>query len=101
MASGRAATRQVADQDGQQPMLNNLIPIAVAIACGCERCVESTIVRAVRLGSPRKDLEETLRIVAYMLDLECLTANAGADAVNGMRDALDAAIKALGQTAIS
>ena len=101
MAVGKAAIPQDVGQDKQQPRLDNLIPIAVAIACGCASCVESTIVRASRLGSPRQDLEETLRIVSYMLNLECLALNAGADAVARMQDALNAAAEALRQTAIS
>ena len=101
MASKKAAIPRAADRNQQQPKLNNLIPVAVAIACGCEHCVESAVMRALRRGSPRQDLKETLQIVAYMLNLECLTANAGADAVVRMRDALDAATAALRHAALS
>lgn len=100
MAPRKAAIPRVTGQDKRQPRLDNLIPIAVAIACGCVRCAESTVMRALRLGSPRHDLEKTLKIVAYMLNLECLTANAGTDAVARMQDAMNEAVKALHHAAL-
>ena len=101
MAAKKVAISRTADRNQQQPRLSNLIPVAVAIACGCERCSESAVIRALRQGSPKLDLEETLEIVAYMLNLECLTESVGTDAVARMRASLDAATAALRHAALS
>ena len=78
-----------------QPTLQNLIPVAVAIACGCEPCAEATVKQALEKGSSKRDLEHTLRIIAYMRNLNCLNQAVGPEVIARMEKPLSAAAKAL------
>jgi AhpD family alkylhydroperoxidase len=76
-------------------MLQNLIPIAVAVAAGCERCAESTVARALGSGSARRHVQQTLRIVESVREMDCFAKAAGADSVRRMDKPLEAAWKAI------
>ena len=75
--------------------LENLIPLAVVIACGCEPCAEWTVRRALNAGSSRHHIEETLAIIRYLQTADCLLARVGPDVLARMSKPLAAAARAL------
>jgi hypothetical protein len=76
------------------PRLEDLLPIAIVIAAGCEACAAGAVRRALRLGSPRPLVERTLAIVEHMLALDCLLAAVGPEALARMQEPLAAARRA-------
>jgi hypothetical protein len=66
------------------PHLEDLIPIAVMIAAGCETCAERMVRRALERGSGRREIERTLAIVANLRSLDCFGGAVGADVVERM-----------------
>jgi len=87
-------------QEFAKPRLRDLIPVAVAIATGCEACAEAAVARALKQESAKSDVEETLRIIGYMQSLECLSRNAGPEVVARMSKPLAAASRVLQQLAV-
>ncbi len=77
------------------PGLEDLIPIAVVIGVGCQRCAESLVRRARRRGIPEALIAPTLDIVARVCSAECLVGAVGPQAVGRMRRALRAGQGAL------
>ena len=94
-ASSRAPRRENEPGWKSEPILRNLIPIAVATASGCEPCAEAAVTKALKQGSLPRHIEETLRIVAYMRTLDCLIQGAGPEVVARMEKPLAAAARAL------
>ena len=84
-----------------EPRLQNLIPLAVAIAAGCEPCAEAAVTRALKQGSSMNHVGETLHIIAYMQGLECLMRNVGPEVVARMSKPLAAASRTLQQAAVA
>ncbi len=78
-----------------QSNLENLIPLAVTIACGCEPCAESAVVRALDQGCSKSDIERALRIIRHVSRMACLLQNAGAEVVARMQRPLAAASEKL------
>src|SRR5215208_3804341 len=63
---------RVRPQDGaDHPKLEDLIPIAVVVAAGCEACAERMVRRAVEAGSAPRHVLRTIAIVADLRDREC------------------------------
>lgn len=81
----------------KETSLEDLIPIAVVIAAGCESCAEKMVTRALEQGSSWQDVQKTLGIVAHMQKLECLTQAVGEDVVARMEKPLAAGKKTLQQ----
>jgi alkylhydroperoxidase/carboxymuconolactone decarboxylase family protein YurZ len=77
------------------PNLENLIPIAVVIAAGCEPCAEKMVRRALERGSAAQDIRKTLGLVAHMQDLDCLAENVGPAALARMEKPLAAGKRTL------
>lgn len=77
------------------PKLQDLIPLAVAIAAGCEPCAEAAVTRALKQGSSTHHIGETLRIIAYMQSMECLNRNVGPEVVGRMSKPLAASSRTL------
>ncbi len=77
------------------PDLENLIPIAVVIAAGCEPCAEKMVRRALDQGNAVKDIRKTLSLVAHMQNLECLAENVGPTVVARMEKPLAAGKRSL------
>jgi alkylhydroperoxidase/carboxymuconolactone decarboxylase family protein YurZ len=77
----------------------NLIPIAVVIAAGCEPCAERMVERALRQGTPRHLIERTLGIVARLHSADCLADAVGAEVVARMDKPLEAARRTLREQA--
>jgi hypothetical protein len=57
-----------------QPILQDLIPIAVVIAAGCEPCAEKMVCRALKEGSSQRQVLKAIAIVESVLSLECFQA---------------------------
>ncbi|MCK5438812.1 MAG: carboxymuconolactone decarboxylase family protein [Gemmatimonadetes bacterium] len=77
------------------PDLEDLIPIAVVIAAGCEPCAEKMVRRALGQGSTPKDIRKTLGLVAHMQNLDCLAENVGRAALARMEKPLAAGKRTL------
>jgi hypothetical protein len=75
--------------------LQNLIPIAVVIAGGCEPCAEKMVTRALAQGSPVHDIDVTLQIVAHMRGLGCYADALGPEAIARMEKPLAAGRRTL------
>ncbi len=77
------------------PRLEDLIPIAVVIAAGCESCAESMVRRALQNGSSRRQIERTLRIVAHLRSADCYLQAVGVEVAGRMDAPLAAGAGAL------
>jgi len=77
--------------------LNDLIPIAVVIAAGCEPCAEKMVRRALEQGASPERIGHVLRIVSSMQKLDCFALALGIDAIRRMEKPLAAAEKTLQQ----
>jgi hypothetical protein len=82
-------------QETSAPKLEDLVPIAVVIAAGCERCAERMVRRALQQGSPRRLVERTLGIVAHVRSTDCFVAAVGPEVVARMDKPLEAGRRAL------
>lgn len=79
----------------KEPRLEDLIPIAVVIAAGCESCAERMVTRALEQGSSLRHIQKALGIVAHMQALDCLAQAVGAEVVARMERPLAAGRKTL------
>lgn len=77
--------------------LQNLIPIAVVVAGGCERCAEKMVTQALAQGGSWEEIDETLRILADMQKRQCVSQALGAEVVNRMEKPLAAGRRTLEQ----
>ncbi len=77
--------------------LEDLIPIAVAIAAGCERCAERTVRRSLEQGSSARAVARTLGIVAHMRSLDCFAKAVPAQVIARMAGPLRAGERALAE----
>ena len=75
--------------------LDELIPIAVVIAAGCEPCAERMVERALRQGTPRHLIKRTLAIVAHVRSRDCFAQAVGSDVIARMEKPLEAGREAL------
>ncbi len=64
--------------------LEDLVPLAVVIAAGCEPCAKRMVRRAIDRGCSLYDLRKTLGIVADMQRQDCLAKAVGADVIDRM-----------------
>lgn len=81
----------------QSPKLEDLIPIAVVIAAGCETCAEKMVRRAVQQGSSWRNIQKTLGVVAHLQKLDCFAQAVGGEAVARMEKPLAAGRETLRQ----
>ncbi len=75
--------------------VQNLVPIAVVVAGGCEPCAEKMVMQALAQGSSWEEIDETLRILADMQKRPCVVQALGADAVARMEKPLAAGRRTL------
>ena len=75
--------------------LQDLIPIAMVIAGGCESCAEKMVERALREGSTTQEVDKTLRIVAGTQRLGCFATAVGPEVIARMEKPLSAGFAAL------
>jgi hypothetical protein len=98
MMSAEQAAHESASVESSAPGLEDLIPIAVVIGAGCERCTESLVQRALRRGTPEALIARTLAIVARVSSVECLARAVGPEVVGRIRRSLQAGERVLRQS---
>jgi hypothetical protein len=76
-------------------MIENLIPIAVVTAAGCETCAEKAVVRALARGSAARDIDRTLSVISVMHRRECFVRAVGPEVASRMERPLAAARRTL------
>ena len=79
--------------------IENLIPVSILIALGCEGCAEKAVQWALAQGSSPEDVDAALRTVAVLQKLDCFNRQFGADVASRLEKPLAAARKALDQAA--
>lgn len=95
-----APHRRAGPQEGDRhPKLEDLIPIAVVIAAGCEACAERMVRRAVEAGSAGRHVLRTIAIVADLRERECFRTNIAPEVVERMNAPLARARKTLDELA--
>jgi alkylhydroperoxidase/carboxymuconolactone decarboxylase family protein YurZ len=95
----RCCPTDAAPSDGDLPKLEDLIPIAVVIAAGCEGCAERMVRRAVEAGSAERHVRRTIAIVADLRERECFRANIAPEVVERMNAPVAKARKTLDELA--
>ena len=75
--------------------IENLIPIAVLSALGCEPCSAKAVQWALDQGSSFEDIERTLETLSVMRKLECFQGQFGPEAAARLDKPLAAAREAL------
>ncbi|HEU4382720.1 MAG TPA: hypothetical protein VFR85_04375 [Anaeromyxobacteraceae bacterium] len=88
-------TRVRQPEGSDHPKLEDLIPIAVVIAAGCEGCAERMVRRAVEAGSARRHVLRTIAMVADLRERECFRTNIAPEVVERMKGPLARARKTL------
>lgn len=76
-------------------MIENLIPIAVVTAAGCETCAEKAVARALAQGSPARDIDRTLAVISVMRGRGCFVQAVGPEVASRMERPLAAARRTL------
>lgn len=79
------------------PGFEDLIPIAVVIGAGCERCTARLVRRARRRGAPEALISRTLGIAAQLCSADCLVRAVGPEVAGRARQASRAGEEALHQ----
>jgi len=88
-------------QQKSEVRLQDLIPIAIVIAGGCETCAEKMVARALNEGSSWQEIDKTLRIVAGMQKLDCFANALGPEIIARMDKPLAAGMKTLHQAMVN
>jgi alkylhydroperoxidase/carboxymuconolactone decarboxylase family protein YurZ len=92
-------TRVRPENGADHPKLEDLIPIAVVIAAGCEPCAERMVRRAVEAGSLPRHVLRTIAIVADLRERECFRTKIAPEVVERMSGPLARARKTLEELA--
>lgn len=89
--AGAACAPAGARREGARPeaavapaRLEDLIPIAVVLAAGCETCAERMVRHAVEAGSERRHILRTIAIAADLRERESFRANVAPEVVERM-----------------
>jgi len=95
----RVPTRVVPGTSEVMPVgkIENLIPIGVLAALGCEKCAGEAVRWALEQGSSVEDVSRTLTVLTSMQKLDCFKQQFGDDAPPRLDKALVAARQALRQ----
>lgn len=75
--------------------LEDLVPIAVVIAAGCEPCAERMVARALAAGASRGDVRKIIGIAWHMAGEACLADAVGPDVLERMKKPVKRAREAL------
>ncbi len=93
------AVEEERPQPLQEPSLEDLLPIAIVIAAGCETCAEKAVTRALEHGSPRAHIQRALQVVAKFQKLDCFAKAVGPEIVSRMERPLAAGNRTLREAA--
>lgn len=93
------AQRMVTVSSSDAPKLEDLIPIAVVIAAGCEPCAQRAVAKALNDGSSARHIRKVLAIVAHMQQLQGLVHQVGPQVIARMNRPLEMAKRTLADTA--
>jgi hypothetical protein len=96
-----SADQPQSPQQKSEVRLQDLIPIAIVIAGGCETCAKKMVARALNEGSSWQDIDKTLRIVAGVQKLDCLAKALGPEIIARMDKPLAAGMKTLHQAMVN
>jgi len=77
--------------------IENLMPIGVLAALGCETCAGEAVAWALQQGSSTEDVERAIRTIAAMQKLDCFKQQFGPDAAARLDKPLAAARRVLDQ----
>lgn len=78
------AAGSIIQKASSEVRLEDLIPIAVVIAAGCEPCAVRMVERALQQGSSERQIQKVLSIVAYLQKQDCLTGAVGSETLARM-----------------
>ncbi|MDH3283224.1 MAG: carboxymuconolactone decarboxylase family protein [Acidobacteriota bacterium] len=67
-----------------EPRLEDLVPVAIVIAAGCEPCAERMVRRALDRGCSPRDVRKTLGIVADLRRQGCFANAVGEEVIGRM-----------------
>ena len=81
--------------------LEDVIPIAVVIAAGCESCTKSMVERALNQGTPAHLVRRTLGIVARLRSTDCFVQAVGPEVIARMEKPLQAGRRTLLESGLS
>ncbi len=95
MTTDEAIGNELPARAPAMPHLEDVIPIAVVIAAGCERCAERMVSAALARGAPKLYIERTLRIVAHLRSRDCFAQAVGPEVIARMARPLAAGKKRL------
>jgi hypothetical protein len=87
------------EEGSAREKLEDLIPIAVVIAAGCESCAEGMVRRAVEAGTAPRHILRTIAIVADLHESECFRKSIAPEVVERMKGPLARARKILDELA--
>lgn len=79
--------------------IENLMPLGMLIALGCETCAAQAVQWALAQGSTPRDVDAALRTVATVQRLDCFNHQFGPETFGRMEKPLAAARRALEQAA--
>ena len=101
ITSATIADQPQSPQQKSEVRLQDLIPIAIVIAGGCETCAEKMVARALNEGASWQDIDKTLRIVAGVQKMDCLAKALGHEIIARMDKPLAAGMKTLQQAMVN
>jgi Carboxymuconolactone decarboxylase family len=93
--SSRESRHEGPAEERRAHHLDDLIPIAVVIAAGCEPCAAKMVNRALDQGCSRGQIARTLEVVSHLRSLECLVQAVGPEVVSRMERPLASGRQAL------
>jgi hypothetical protein len=95
MTPAETTTQRTQASDLAAGPLDDLIPVAVAVAAGCERCTERAIHRALERGNPHPAVARTLAIVSHIRGRDCFADAVGPQVIARMEGPLRTGEKTL------
>ncbi len=98
MTPAQTTTRQTHSNAQAAGRLEDLIPVAVAVAAGCEPCTERAIRRALERGNPNHAVARTLAIVGHIRGRDCFAEAVGREVVARMGGPLQTGERTLAAT---
>ena len=95
--TGNASSRTLPGSSESIPVgrIENLMPIGILAALGCETCAAKAVAWALEQGSSTEEVERAIRTVEAMQKLDCFRQQFGPEAAGRLQKPLTAARTAL------